>query len=159
MKETHACKDNCPIIFQFLKLYIPDPTTKRKMEYFERRGIGYGYKFPGGYEPEAYKITNYGPCRRLDGLECDYKGFQYLLTKAVANDERQRLQIDSAEEEISRTPAEVYVAKCGLRFDIADKRGSIRRGCTHDKNKNKCHRCFNHRCFKLSTISSVGEIS
>lgn len=133
MKGNHACKENCPVAFQFLKSIFPDPTIKGKIVYFDRRGVGYGYKFSGDYEQEAYQITNYGPYRRLDGLECDYKRFRYLLTKAVANDERQRLQIESAEEEISRTPAEVYVAKWGLRFDMADKRRSIRRGCTHDE--------------------------
>lgn len=51
------------------------------MEYFERWGVGYGYKFPGGYEPEAYRITIHGPNRRLDGLERDHNGFRYLLTK------------------------------------------------------------------------------
>lgn len=89
------------------------------------------FEFPADYEQHAYLITNYRPYRRLDGLECDYKGFRYLLTKAEATDER--LQIESAEEEISRTPAEIYVAKWGLCNEDADKRRSIRRGCTYDE--------------------------
>ncbi|KFY21642.1 hypothetical protein V493_07235 [Pseudogymnoascus sp. VKM F-4281 (FW-2241)] len=92
-----------------------------------------GFEFPADYEQHAYLITNYGPYRRLDGLECDYKGFRYLLTKTEATDERQRLQIESAEEEISCTPAEIYVAKWGLRNETADKRRSIRRECTYDE--------------------------
>ena len=107
------------------------------MVYWDRYEYGYAYKFPGDYYQEAYQITNFGPWRRLDGLSCDFKGFQYLLTKSATTNERQRLQIKNAEEDILRTPAEIYVAHWGLRRDMADKRRSIRRGCTHDEGPQK----------------------
>lgn len=63
------------------------------------------------------------------------KGFRYLLTKAKPIDERQRLQLKSAEEEIARIPALVYYAEYGLRRDKADKRRSIRRGRTYEEDE------------------------
>lgn len=105
--------------------------TQRKMMYVDRWELRYGYLLTGYPDKEGCRITCFGTDRRLDGLECDYKGFRYLLTKAETADEKQRLRLESAEEEISQTHAEVHVAKCGLRFDMADKRRSIRRGCTH----------------------------
>jgi hypothetical protein len=69
-----------------------------------------------------------------DSMRCNAttKGFRYLLTKAKPIDERQRLQLNSAEEEISRTRALVYFAKNGSCRDKADKRRSIRRGRTYE---------------------------
>jgi hypothetical protein len=107
----------------------------------DRHRTGYGDTFPGDEDQEAFQITNFGLYRRLDGLSCDYMGFRYRLIKAKATDEGQRLLIESAEEEISRTPAEVYITDRGLRDDMADKRRSIRRGCYHpDRSKYKWHR-------------------
>lgn len=101
------------------------------MMYLDRWELRYGYLLTDYPDKEGCRITCFGTDRRLDGLECDYKGFRYLLMGAEATDEKQRLQLESVEEEISQTPAEVHVAKCGLRFDMADKRRPIRRGCTH----------------------------